>query len=361
MNLRLRELLRCPRCRGELDLEVYERGETEPEVNTGLLTCRECANAYAVWRGIPRMLLEEELRLPESFVDASVTRLPESLQIPTRPRRPHANRHDLGWSFGDEAEFSWGQLSGSRWLDNVCRHVDFELGELRDRLFLDAGCGNGLLGAIVSSAGAEVIAFDFSDVVERAEMQRKERAGHAKVHYLQADVVHPPFAPGSCDVVYSDGVIHFTSDPRRAFKELAALVAGDGRMFVAVSRRDVSRGLRLRRLLINFAQRLVRPLPMKLARSAYLAGAFLLSMYIRSQHLIGRKKDRPLMPLRHEAIYLANIVTYTEHRYYTTAELKSWFQAEDFESTAETMALDFRDTCCGVLGVKKAVSSAGDS
>jgi uncharacterized protein len=49
LDERLLELLRCPKCKGELD---YQR---EPET----LTCAACRLRYEVRDGIPVMLVEE--------------------------------------------------------------------------------------------------------------------------------------------------------------------------------------------------------------------------------------------------------------------------------------------------------------
>src|SRR4051794_39569007 len=48
-------LLRCPACRGPLALRVIERG-ADGEIETGQLSCANCAVHYAIRRSIPRFI-----------------------------------------------------------------------------------------------------------------------------------------------------------------------------------------------------------------------------------------------------------------------------------------------------------------
>ncbi len=54
MKKELMEILACPICKGHLDLEVQEEGETE--VITGSLYCAACDEHYPVKDAIPNLL-----------------------------------------------------------------------------------------------------------------------------------------------------------------------------------------------------------------------------------------------------------------------------------------------------------------
>ena len=62
MKIELTEILICPGCRGELELEVLE--EEAGEVVTGSLYCAACNLSYPICEGVPNLLL------PESRSDA---------------------------------------------------------------------------------------------------------------------------------------------------------------------------------------------------------------------------------------------------------------------------------------------------
>ncbi|MGB3943959.1 MAG: methytransferase partner Trm112 [Methanothrix sp.] len=62
MKRDLMEILACPLCKGDLDLEVFE--EAEGEIRTGKLCCKSCGEVYPIEDGIPNMLppeLREEM------------------------------------------------------------------------------------------------------------------------------------------------------------------------------------------------------------------------------------------------------------------------------------------------------------
>lgn len=50
----LLEILRCPSCRGELDVAATQKDARE--ILTGTLTCRGCHATYPIEDGIPDML-----------------------------------------------------------------------------------------------------------------------------------------------------------------------------------------------------------------------------------------------------------------------------------------------------------------
>lgn len=57
MRRNLMEILVCPLCKGDLELEIFEENETE--ILTGRLTCRSCGEVYPIEEGIPNMLPPE--------------------------------------------------------------------------------------------------------------------------------------------------------------------------------------------------------------------------------------------------------------------------------------------------------------
>ncbi len=57
MKRNLLDILRCPECKGELDLTVEEEKE---EIEEGTLHCGACDIDYPIEDGIPNMLPPEE-------------------------------------------------------------------------------------------------------------------------------------------------------------------------------------------------------------------------------------------------------------------------------------------------------------
>ena len=50
----LMEVLACPTCKGDLELEITE--EKGGEIWTGSLTCAPCQQSYPISEGIPNLL-----------------------------------------------------------------------------------------------------------------------------------------------------------------------------------------------------------------------------------------------------------------------------------------------------------------
>ena len=198
-----RSLLRwlvCPRCKGELrlDLAVVSHGE----LWDGRLTCRSCSAAFPVRRGIPR------------FVDDDA----------------YAASFALQWR-----SFAKVQLDSCNGTDTSARALAETTGlaqkAWQGRLVLDLGVGAGRFAEVAAANGAEVVAVDLSTAVDVA---RDALDPAAAVHFVQADVFALPFRPGSFDIAYAIGVLHHTPDPRAAFRCLAEMARPDGDVAVYV-------------------------------------------------------------------------------------------------------------------------------
>ncbi len=57
MKESLLDILRCPECKGELDLTVEKQDD---EIEEGTLYCKSCDLEYPIEDGIPNMIPEEK-------------------------------------------------------------------------------------------------------------------------------------------------------------------------------------------------------------------------------------------------------------------------------------------------------------
>jgi arsenite methyltransferase len=105
-------------------------------------------------------------------------------------------------------------------------------------LVVDAGCGAGMSAlALFGSRLAQVhyLGVDVSTAVDVAAARFAEQGIPAG--WLQADLVHLPIAPGSVDVIFSEGVLHHTDSTEQALTAVAGLLAPGGRILFYVYRR----------------------------------------------------------------------------------------------------------------------------
>lgn len=141
-------------------------------------------------------------------------------------------------------EFQWkhlleapGLLSDPAWRANVAEYILEELESTRQELtgkrVLDAGLGNGRWAYGFQQLGCQVFGFDTSP--SGVAYARKHVAGKFDVvDILDLTRLRELYAERSMDVVWNWGVIHHTTDPRRAFSNLARFVKIGGKLHIYV-------------------------------------------------------------------------------------------------------------------------------
>jgi SAM-dependent methyltransferase len=139
-------------------------------------------------------------------------------------------------------DFQWAELpSGEMMLSDpwFFEHVDEIVAEHELRLprswfpgrrVLDAGCGNGRWIEGFVRLGCEVTAFDAST----RGLQNVDRTYGDRVRTVHGDILRASetLAGEQFDLVWSWGVLHHTGDTARGVRELAALVAPDGFLYL---------------------------------------------------------------------------------------------------------------------------------
>ncbi|MBE0534396.1 MAG: methyltransferase domain-containing protein [Phycisphaerae bacterium] len=191
MKKRLLEILRCPVCRGRLSVE----GESSDEaIDAGRLVCT-CGQTYPVAGGVPRFVAHDDY--VKSF----------SLEW-----RRHS-KTQLDTSVSDVSEKDFTKKTGLRPED------------VKGKLILDAGCGMGRFMDVVQRWGGEVVGVDMSYAVDSAYCNLGNRSNS---HIVQADIMHLPLALECFDIIYSIGVLHHTSDCKKAFLSLTPYLRRGG-------------------------------------------------------------------------------------------------------------------------------------
>lgn len=100
---------------------------------------------------------------------------------------------------------------------------------------LDAGCGAAMSSLALFGSFLNEVRFvgaDISEAVDVAASRCAERGVTGA--FLQDDLAALPFAPGSIDVIFSEGVLHHTDSTRNALHRLARLLSPGGRFLFYV-------------------------------------------------------------------------------------------------------------------------------
>lgn len=184
----LAAILRCPMCRGALDVRDHAGH------------CLSCRRRFPSQHGVLR------------FVDAS--------------------------TYAESFAFQWQQYPKTQLDDATCHRSEetfrqktgFTPEELSGKLVLDVGCGMGRFAEVATRWGARVVGVDLSAA---AEVAAQNLAGRDFVA-LQADVFALPFVAESFDYIYSIGVLHHTPDCETSFRELPGYLKPGGSIAIWV-------------------------------------------------------------------------------------------------------------------------------
>jgi 2-polyprenyl-3-methyl-5-hydroxy-6-metoxy-1,4-benzoquinol methylase len=140
--------------------------------------------------------------------------------------------------------------------------------ELRGKSFLDIGSGSGLFSLAARRLGASVRSFDYDPQSVQCTRELKNRYFRDDTEWTieEGSILDSGYLNtlGKYDVVYSWGVLHHTGEMWTALSNAAALVAPNGRLFVALYNDQGSMSSRWRTL-----KRLYNRLP-RFLRTPYL-------------------------------------------------------------------------------------------
>jgi SAM-dependent methyltransferase len=102
---------------------------------------------------------------------------------------------------------------------------------------LDAGCGNGRVTALLRECSSpertSIVAID----LVATEIARRNLSPYRNIEVLQADLLGDLSGLSTFDFIYCQEVLHHTSDPERAFRNLCALLLKGGDIAIYVYKR----------------------------------------------------------------------------------------------------------------------------
>lgn len=140
-------------------------------------------------------------------------------------------------------DFQWNHLpyhdaflSNPAWrakaVDDLCHRLEVDPSWLAGRRVLDCGCGPGRHAWAFSSLGAQVTAFDMSDIGLLGA--KRECAEFPNTIIEKRNILEPLPYPNNFDVVWSYGVIHCTGDTYGALSNISRHVKPGGLLYFMV-------------------------------------------------------------------------------------------------------------------------------
>jgi SAM-dependent methyltransferase/uncharacterized protein YbaR (Trm112 family) len=246
----LADLLRCPCCKARLALHPI--ADADADIRDGFLECAACRVLYPIIRGVPRMIRNafEDYRDFYYRHQGAIALISGQEEIAGRIGRLSPSVFDrrsnesfsFQWSVYQYQDRTWFKDDLDLRKQEFLYNMDLQAEQLRGALLLDAGCGNGRLTASLAGYGAEVIGMDLSRSVERAAENVRAFANGTsgaagRVHFVQGNILEPPFAESTFDHIHTSGVLHHTPDPERALHSFLSLGKPGGRAYVQMYRR----------------------------------------------------------------------------------------------------------------------------
>ena len=233
MQMKLLEVLACPKCLGELRCHASE-SDSEGEVSAGTLECRECQSVYPIEASIPRFVALDN----------------------------YASSFGYQWT-----QFRLEQIDSANGTKISAQRFYSETGWTKEwikgKWILDAGCGAGRFLDVAAEAGGEVVGVDISNAVDAA---KANLAGRRNVHLVQASIYELPFRIGAFDGCYSIGVIQHTPEPQKSLQSLPRILKPGGLIAVTIYERKLWTRLNTKYLIRPVTKRLNKKLLLNLIK-----------------------------------------------------------------------------------------------
>lgn len=230
------KVLVCPECKDNVTLKSFD--ETEKNIIEGLLFCERCSCLYPIINRIPRMLhnsLYENIEFLKKHEKIISGYLPNRKSGELKGTLSQLQKETI-----DKFSYEWKTYSTFGWEDPVY-NIDYERQvfsqktlfdpcEFKDRIVLDAGCGNGRYLHWASQYGANLaIGIDIGYSVDVAQENLKNAKN---VELVQCDLFHLPFKEDFFDIIFSIGVLMHTGNARKATESLVKILKQNGKISV---------------------------------------------------------------------------------------------------------------------------------
>ncbi|MEW6206789.1 MAG: class I SAM-dependent methyltransferase [Acidobacteriota bacterium] len=108
------------------------------------------------------------------------------------------------------------------------------IGSLEDQRAIDLGCGSGIYSLRFAERGADVTAFDLSEVMISLAREKAQERG-LNIDFQVADISRPlAFDRDQFDLVFTATALHYIEDLESFFSEAARVLKPGGRLIASV-------------------------------------------------------------------------------------------------------------------------------
>lgn len=224
MKYRLLNYIVCPKCKGNLKIVAENIIRINYSSVPDFERCKVCnfTEKYNCKECITHEVKEGNLICPRNKQFPITNFTPRMLENKTiYATKQH---FEIQWEHWGHEERIFGKTEQDmlKWCLVHVAPSGMEASFFHDKLILDAGCGHGKFSTAFARLGNEVIGMDITGQVEKNYINNLHKI--PLLHFIQGDVLAPPFEANLFDYIISIGVMHHTGNTRLAFHKLAQLV-----------------------------------------------------------------------------------------------------------------------------------------
>ncbi len=194
--------LACPSCGGDLDVTKVEKFEKD-SIESGLLQCLSCKDAFDIIRHVPRFV----------------------------PMENYASSFGVEWN--RHARTQYDSYTGTKISETRFFEETHWPHELHGETILEVGSGSGRFTEQAASTGAMVVSMDYSCAVDANYKSNRHKSN---VLIVQGDIYSMPFRANFFDRLFCIGVLQHTPDVEQAFFSLLKYLKPGGNLAVDVYR-----------------------------------------------------------------------------------------------------------------------------
>lgn len=366
MRLRTLDFLVCPIYKTNLEILVWEYSNTEfseydlerihglgldlglfdKEIKTGALINRNQKIYYPIYNGVPRMLtykcgVFEEFKIKYSEqIAKDLNGLVTPNLIPPKGELSVIKSFSKEWLEYDWNPDKYWKISSEMMFMSMKCMLDIENKPIKNKAVLEVGIGiGGIANYFSKEEKSELVGIDLGYAVDAAYRNFK---GNIFLHIIQASAFRLPLKENLFDYVYSQGVLHHSSDPKLCFKNVSKMTKSKGYFYVWLYNntneyRNVIRSFIM--IMEKIFRPLIWPLPSVVQDIVLVPFAFL---YIVYQNFLLRQDKKHVKYTWREAIHAARDRFTPRYAYrYSEEEISGWFEETGYKNLLRASERDF--------------------
>jgi len=201
MNESTLKFIKCPKCNGIIDLEVYEN---KKEIIEGMLKCHKCELIFPIINKIPIMLTDFKKYISEHrILSGKLYKLASSKEV---KKFLKSTLEDIIWENNDKSgiEERWSQIYNNNKNNKFYKIIKSHIEKIpKSKLVLEYGSSIGIISNHISKISENVFGIDKSfSAIQYAKKNQNNNSD-----YIVSDFASHPFGNKKFDLIIGLNVL----------------------------------------------------------------------------------------------------------------------------------------------------------